>query len=354
MDGLVAAAGAFLVVVVALDVFQAVILPRPVVGSRVGIARALIFWTWRLWRGYCLGLSTAARERRLALFGPSLLVTLLGVWVLLLALGYGAILFALRADVRPVPTDLWSAVYLAATSLLTIGFGDLVPTSPASRAVTLVAGASGLILVALSITFIFSLYAFLQRRELLVTTLDQRAGGAPPSGIALLETHATFGMVDDLPRIFASWELWSAEVLDSHLAYPLLTYFRSSHDNESWVSALGAMLDAATLCETTIENVPGGQATMLRRAGSHLVEDVTAYFNMAHDHEPGVERAEFDLARERLEAVGYSLRDADASWEAFSTLRAGYAADLNSMARYWAVPPAQWIGDRSPMPHRPA
>jgi hypothetical protein len=353
MDAIFAIAGAFLVIVVGLDVFQAVILPRPVVGSRFGIARALIFWTWRGWRGYCVGLSPAARERRLALYGPAVLVTLLGLWVLLLALGYGAILFALRADVRPEPADLWAAVYLAATSLLTIGFGDLVPTSALSRAVALIAGASGLILVALSITFIFSLYAFLQRRELLVTTLDQRAG-APPSGLALLETHATFGMLDDLPRIFGSWELWAAEVLDSHLAYPLLTYFRSSHDNESWVSAIGAMLDAATLCETTIAGVHSGQATMLRRAGSHLVEDVTAFFRMPHEHDAGIERSEFDLARKRLAAVGYSLRDADAAWDAFSTLRAVYAGDLNTMARFWAVPPAEWIGDRSPMPHRPA
>jgi len=353
VDALIALAGIVLVLAVAVDVFQTVILPRPVIGSRVGIARALVLWSWRGWRGYCLGLGPAARERRLALYGPAILVTLLGLWVAVLALGYGAILFALRADVRPQPADLWAATYLAATSLLTIGFGDLVPTAASSRAVALIAGATGLILVALSITFIFSLYAFMQRRELLVTTLDQRAG-APPSGLALLETHATLGLIDDLARVFASWELWAAEVLDSHLAYPLLGYFRSSHDNESWVSALGAMLDAATLCETTIAGVPSGQATLLRRAGTHLVEDVTAYFRMPHEHGPGVERAEFDLARERLAAVGYSLRDGDESWQSFSSLRAHYAGELNSMAQYWAVPPAQWIGDRSPMPHRPA
>lgn len=161
-------------------------------------------------------------------------------------------------------------------------------------------------------------------------------------------------MTDDLARIFASWELWAAEVLDSHLAYPLLGFFRSSHDNESWVSALGAMLDAATLCETAILGAPVGPAVMLRRAGTHLVEDVTAYFRISHEHDTGVERAEFELACVRLQDAGYRLRDGDGAWETFAALRANYAGDLNSMAWFWAVPPAQWIGDRSPLRHQPA
>ena len=92
----------------------------------------------------------------------------------------------------------------------------------------------------------------------------------------------------------------------------------------------------------------------LRRGASHLVEDVTAYFHMPHVHEVGVERDEFELACARLQDAGYRLRDGDGAWEAFSALRANYAGDLNSMARYWAVPPAQWIGDRSAVPHAPA
>src|SRR5207302_10886766 len=177
-----------------------------------------------------------------------------------------------------------------------------------ARVASLAAGANGLVLVALAITFLFSLYGSFQRREVLVVTLDARAG-APPSGVQLLEKLSRLSLVGDLDALFAAWETWSAEVLDSHLAYPLLGFFRSSHDNESWVSALGAMLDAATLCETAVEAVAAGPATMLRRAGSHLVEDVTAYFRMEHEHGPGVEREEFDVARDRLREAGYTLID---------------------------------------------
>ena len=350
---MIAAIGIVLVLVALIDIFQTVILPRPIIGSRVGLSRSIVGFTWRAWRWYCLRLAPSPRERRLALYAPSVLVLTLAIWVLVLMVGYGLVLYALRDEAHPALVDVWTAIYFAGTSLLTIGFGDVVVTSALGRAVAVMAGASGLVVVALTITFVFSLYAFFQRRELLVTTLDQRAGGAPPSGVALLETHGTLGMTGDLARIFADWEIWAAEVLDSHLAYPLLGFFRSSHDNESWVSALGAMLDAATLCETTVEGVVAGQAAMLRRAGSHLVEDVTAYFRMEHEHGAGVERVEFDAARERLRAAGYRLKDAEPAWRDFNSLRAQYAGDLNSMARFWAVPPAQWIGDRSPMPHAP-
>ena len=351
MDVVIALLGLIAVVATLVDIFQTVILPRPISGSRVGLSRILVQVTWRIWRWYCLRLAPSPRERRLALYAPSVLIIMLAVWILGLMVGYGLIVFAVGADTHPALPDVWTAIYFAATSLLTIGFGDVVATSWLGRAVAVVAGATGLVVVALTITFVFSLYAFFQRRELLVTTLDERAGGAPPSGVSLLETHGALGMTGDLARIFADWEVWSAEVLDSHLAYPLLGFFRSSHDNESWVSALGAMLDAATLCETVVDDVSPGQAAMLRRAGSHLVEDVTAYFRMPHEHGTGVEREEFDAARERLRAAGYRLRDAERAWRDFSELRARYAGDLNSMARFWAVPPAQWIGDRSPMPH---
>ncbi|HYK96878.1 MAG TPA: potassium channel family protein [Candidatus Acidoferrales bacterium] len=354
MELVIAAVGVVVVASTLIDIFQTVILPRPIIGSRVGLSRWLVQLTWGVWRWYCLRLGPTPRERRLALYAPSVLILMLAVWIFGLMLGYGLVLYAVRDETHPGLPDVWTAIYFAATSLLTIGFGDVVATSWLARAVAIIAAATGLVVVALTITFVFSLYAFFQRRELLVTTLDERAGGAPPSGVALLETHGTLDMTGDLARVFSDWEVWAAEVLDSHLAYPLLGFFRSSHDNESWVSALGAMLDAATLCETVVEDVARGPAAMVRRAGSHLVEDVTAYFRMPHEHGVGVERDEFDAARERLRAAGYRLRDPERAWIEFSELRANYAGDLNSMARFWAVPPAQWIGDRSPMPHTPA
>ena len=343
-------AGLLIVVVVQYDVFQSVIVPRPST-SGIGLARYLVIATWAAWRRYCQAISASdARERRLGAYAPFVLVLLLFFWIVALMFGYALVLYAVRDQMSPPPADLWESLYFAGTSLLTIGFGDISPTGALARVIALAAGANGLVLVALAITFLFSLYASFQRREVLVVTLDARAG-APPSGVQLLETAARLNVVHGLPALFAAGERWSAEVLDSHLAYPLLAFFRSSHDNESWVAALGALLDAATLCLTTVESDARGEAKLLLEVGAHLVEDVTRYFRLPRDPGALVDRAEFETARHRLAAAGWRLRDAEQSWAAFESLRGRYADDLNQMARFWAVPPAQWIGDRSALRH---
>src|SRR6266513_3933858 len=328
------------------DLFQSVVVPRPTPG-RYRPTRWVVRPGWRAWRAMGLrARSSDSRERFLGTFAPLVVVILLVVWLSGLVLGFGFIFYGLRDYLHPSIDGFQTALYFAGTSVLTIGFGDIVATSGPTRLLALVAGGTGLGTIALAISFLFSLYGSFQRREILIVTLDARAG-APPSGVNLLETMARLGMVDDLPRLFADWEKWAAEVLDSHLAYPVLAYFRSSHDNESWVSALGAVLDATTLILTTVVDGPRGPAKMAFAMGTHLGEDLARFFRIAKDHDPGVERYEFDQARERLAAAGWQLLGAEESWVAFSRLRTQYAVPLNNMAKWWAAPPTQWIGDRS-------
>jgi len=347
--------GVALVAWVLNDVFNTVILPRPS-PARYRPAGLLTRWSWRLWRRYAEGRRDPdRREQRLGVFAPAVVMTLLGLWITLLIVGFSGILLALGDGVAPRLTDLGAAMYFAAISMLTIGYGDYVPIAFGSRLVAVAAGAVGLGIVALTITYLFSLYANFQRREVAIVTLDARAG-APPSGLTLLETCAGFGSEGELEEIFELWERWAAEVLESHLAYPILLFFRSTHDHESWVSAIGAILDATTLLLTAIEGGPRGQARATRALGAHLVEDIGRSFRFmdrrSDDRGPGIERAEFDDARARLGAAEYVLvGDAEAAWAAFARSRAEYADALNALARYLDVPPAQWIGDRSYVLH---
>lgn len=354
MDQLIFAAGVALLVLVAADVFETIVVPRPSTG-RYRLSRYTVRPTWRAWRWLGARLRTGLdRDGFYGLFAPGAAILLLVSWLVLLVLGYGLVFFALRAELRPVPDNLGSTLYFAGTSVLTLGFGDVVATGTLARTVSLIGAASGLGIVALVITFLFSLYASYQRRESLVVTLSARAK-APPSAVTLLETYARLGMVDELPELFAAWERWSAEVLDSHVAYPLLGYFRSSHDNTSWLSALGAVLDACALVLTTIENVPRGQAELTKRGGAHLVEDISNIAGLEGDGS-GVDRAEFDEAYARLAAAGYRLVDAATAWHAFERGRSTYAGRLNALAGYWATPAAAWIGAKSPAgsaAHRP-
>jgi len=345
------ALGLILVLVVLNDVFNTVILQRPS-PARHRPAGLLTRYSWRLWRAYAdRAASAERRERRLGIFAPAVVMTLLGLWIAMLILGFGLVFHVLGRQLEPGPADLGGALYFAAVSLLTIGYGDVVAIGGPARVVAIAAAVAGLGIVALTITYLFSLYASFRRRELLVVTLDARAG-APPSGVVLLETCARYHDAGELRRVFADWERWSAAVLESHLAYPILLFFRSTHDHESWVSAIGAVLDASTLVLTTIESGPSGAAWVMHGIGVHLVEDVARFFRDATPGTPGVERAEFDDARRRLASAGYTLTpDADASWEAFVRRRSAYSARLNTLAGFLAVPPAQWIGDRSEIRH---
>jgi hypothetical protein len=260
--------------------------------------------------------------------------------------GYGLLLDAFSAEIRPQPHSVATSLYVAGTSMLTIGFGDYVPTHAGARAVALAAGATGLATFALVVTFLFSLFSSFQRREATIVATEA-AAGAPPSGVTLLETFAMGRVHEDLASLFRQWQQWSAEVLDSHLSFPVLCYFRSSHDNDSWISSLGAMMDAASLVLTTIDDGPTAWAKMFRWVGGHCIEDITQYFRLDDEHYVGVELEEFREARRRLARAGWRLRPEEESWAAFQRLRSEYAGRVNAMARRWASPPAQWIGDRS-------
>ena len=355
MDALILVLGVVVVALVTLDVFQTIVVPRPSPGP-YRLSRYVVRPTWRLWRWLGARTKTGlARDGFYGVYAPGAAVLLLVAWLTLLVVGYGLVFYALRGDLEPSPGDLATSLYFAGTSILTIGFGDIVATGTLARAVSLVAAATGLGLVALVITFLFSLYGSYQRREALVVTLSARAK-APPSAVTLLESYARLGMVDELPALFAQWEGWEAEVLDSHVAYPLLAYFRSSHDNVSWLSALGAVLDACALVLTTIEGIPRGQAELTKRGGAHLVEDISNIVGLRGDGS-GVDHGQFDEARGRLREAGYAVVEGDEPWHQFEAARATYAGRLEALARHWATPATVWIGARVAAPsvaHRTA
>ncbi|MDQ6767356.1 MAG: ion channel [Candidatus Eremiobacteraeota bacterium] len=343
--------GILIVGIILFDIFASVVVPRPVRSSLL-VSGLLRRYGWQLWRHFCIGIEAAGRrEVFLSVFAPMVMVLSLLVWVIALMFGFGLIFLGFHDGLRPVPADLGAAMYYAGTSLLTIGYGDIVATHAATRLFSIAAGAAGLATVAVVLTFLFSLFASFQRRETFVIMLDAR-GGVPASGLVLLEAHANLDLIDDLPRLFEQGQAWCAEVLDTHLAYPVLCYFRSSHVGVSWLAALGAMLDAATLTVSSIENVPKGHATLLHSVGSHLTHDIAKYFRLLGAERDLVERSEFRAARERLRIAGFVLSDEEQAWVTFRKLRSEYASALNNMARYWAITPTQWIGDRSALDER--
>ena len=344
VDILIGIAGLILLALVLWDIFETIVVPRPT-PSRLRLARHVVPPAWNLWRAIGLRYRTGlARDGFLGFFAPGAAILLLVMWLAVLILGYALVLFALRGDLRPPPTNLGEAIYFAGSSVLTLGYGDVVADGQAARIVVLTAAVSGLGTVALVITFLFSLFGSYQRREVLVVRLAARAK-SPPSAATLLEGYARLELINELPALFAEWERWTAEVLDTHVAYPLLGYFRSSHDNVSWISALGAVLDAAALTLTTICGVPRGQAEITKRVGAHLVEDITNNFALKGDGST-VDEEQFSQVYRRLEHAGYELEPEEQAWHSFERARGSYAGRLEALAEYWATPATLWNGPK--------
>ena len=357
------AGGAAAVLVVLTDVFVSVIVPRAE-RSAVRVSRLLALGLWALWPRIAYRMyprDDRAREGLLSVFAPSFLVTLLLVWLVILVLGWGLVFYGLHDELRPAGLTFGDCVYFAGASFLTIGYGDITPVFAGARMLSIVCAASGLGVVAVVISFLFAIFGAFQRRETFVVTIGARAG-VPPSGVGLLAVHAYAGLRYDLAGVFREGQHWTADVMESHLAYPILAYFRSSHDYESWVGTLGALLDAASLVVSTLEpqglsnSQTLGQARVMYELGRHLTYDFAHYFDLEHDEStPGIERSEFQDALERLRAEGYQLVDESAAWAKFSELRSAYASALNAMARWLEIPPVQWVGDRSILsPHASA
>ena len=342
--------GILLIAIALNDLFQSVIVPRAV-GRRFRPSFYQARILWRLWPHIAPAVRSSndyRRENFLAVFAPLNLVLNLFTWSLLVLLGYGAIFFALRDQMHPHIYTLGEALYFAGTSFFTIGFGDFFGTSGLTRMFSLAAGACGFGIISITTAYLFAIFGAFQSREQFVVSVAARAG-TPPSGVGLLMIAADASIVKDLPTLMRGGETWCASVMETHLAYPILGYFRSSHDEQSWVGTLGTLLDAATLLITTVR-ADVGEARILYSIARHATRDLGVYFGMLDDDapsDPGITREQFDEACRQLESAGFELHDYDAAWGNFARLRGAYAYYLNGLAAYFHIPALRWIGEKT-------
>jgi hypothetical protein len=347
---LCALGGSLLVLAVVNDVFQSVIVPRAV-GKRFRISFLVYRGLWHIWPRLAWMFYGAEPERRedfLAFFAPLTLVLLLLVWTACAITGYALIAWRWRDGFSPPLQTFADAVYFAGTALTTLGFGDIVGHKIGPRFLSIFAAVTGLAIVSITTAYFFALFGAFQSRETVVVTVGARAG-SPGSGVNLLAIAGYSQTKDDLNALMSDAQRWAALVMESHLAYPALAYFRSSHEYESWVGTLGTLLDASVLLMTTVD-LPCGQARIFYNIGRHAASDLKRYFNLERVV-PHVERSEFDHACDRLAAAGYTLKERDEAWERFKALRTSYAGNIDALAHYFSIPPLQWIGDRSAVIH---
>lgn len=285
------------------------------------------------------------QDRVMALYAPLSLLVLLLVWLALAVGGYMLMFWAL--GIR----SLREALLLSGSSLTTLGF-ERAPNL-AAGVLAFTEAALGLMLLALLITFLPSLYGAFARRETAVAALEVRAG-APPSGVEMIERYWILGRADRLAEVWVRWEAWFVEVEESHTSFPALVFFRSSQPDHSWVTAAGAVLDAASLMASTVDLPRDVQAEFCIRAGYLALRRIADFFRIPYDPDPiptdpiTVTREEFDLVSDQLAAQGVPLRgDRDQAWRDFAGWRVNYDTVLVALSNLVMAPYAPWSSDRS-------
>lgn len=284
--------GLFFVLSVMVDAFQTVILPRRPSG-RMRITRVFFLLTWRPWTAFAAMFhDRRVRDQIYSIFGPFALLLLLVVWATLLTGGFGFLFFALGSQFKDaleprfaITPHLLTDFYVSGTSLFTLGPGDVTPLSQATRALIVFESGVGLAFVALVIGYVPVIYQAFSHREVRVAMLDGRAG-SPPSAGELIRRHSYPGGDVAIAALLAEWEAWAAEMLESHISYPILCYYRSQHDNQNWLAALVCILDTCALLITVLEGEPVRQAQLTFAMGRHVLIDVGHVFKINHSLVP--------------------------------------------------------------------
>ncbi len=335
-----------IIAIVFIDTFETMILPRRVRHS-LRLARLYYRSAWMVWSGTATKLPPGHwRNAWLSIFGPLSLLGLVIVWAIGLIFGFALLHWSLGTAlaVEHNADDSFGAhLYFSGSTFFTLGYGDLVPVGPFGRALGVIEAGLGFGFLAIIISYLPVLYQAFSRREITISMLDARAGSPPTAG-EFLKRMAESQACANADRLLADWERWAAELLESHLSYPVLSYYRSQHDNQSWVAALTMMLDTSALVIAGVDGPNSYQARLTFAMARHAAIDLGLVFQKP-PLAPTDRLSAAELARllSTLRAAGIPLRDEAAVAKALTELRELYEPFVNALAAHFQfqLPPFQ-------------
>ena len=300
-------ASLLLIVVPLVDAYETILQPRRVT-HRFRFARAFYRGTWAAWRAVAMCIPRGKRrEAFLSVFGPLSLLTLIGAWVAGLIFGFALLRWSLRAPL-PGPADFGAYLYVSASAFFTLG--DLEPTAPLTRGLGVLEAGMGFAFLAVIISYLPVLYQAFSQRETTISLLDARAG-SPPSAMQFLVRLAHAGKLDAVDSYLEQWEVWSAHLLESHLSFPVLSFYRSQHDNQSWLGTLTMILDTCALLLVQINRRDTYQAQLTFAMARHAAVDLALVLKSrpippAQDRLPPPRR---QILQQALRDAGVDVRD---------------------------------------------
>jgi len=340
------AAGVAIFLIVLWDAFEAIILPRRVT-RKFRLARLFYRSTWNVWKFViCLIPKPKTREALLGFYGPLSLLVLVGVWAVGLVLGFGLMQYGAGSAVVMTgnQTAFLTDIYLSGTTFFTLGLGDVIPRSGLARALVVTEAGFGFGFLAAVIGYLPFIYGSFSKREVNISLLDSRAG-TPPTAGELLRRHSYAHGQDALRVLLKEWEFWSADLMESHLSYPVLAYFRSQHDNQSWIASLTAILDTCAIVMVGIEGACEKQAELTFAIARHAVVDLSQVFGTAPKPLPHDRLPAQDLRRIRdiLAQHGMKLHDGEQADRKLLEFRKMYEPYIFALANYLNQTLPPWI-----------
>ncbi len=338
--------GAALILIILGDAFETIVLPRRVM-RRMSLARLFYRSTWLFWRNTVRSIfSKKQQENYLSWYGPLSLLLLLILWATGLVIGFGLVHWSFGPTIRAPGglAGLSTYLYLSGTTFFTLGLGDIVPNTSIGRAIIAFEAGMGFGFLALVIGYLPALNQSFARREVNISLLDGKAGSPPTAG-EMLRRHSHDSGLEELQQVFHEWERWSADLLESHLSYPVLAYFRSQHDNQSWLAALTSIVDASTFAIASMEGSCRRQAQLTFAMTRHTLVDLAQVLDCP-PHPSKHNRLTADQLtslRTSLASAGLSFREGNEVDQTLVELRQMYEPYLDSLSDYLNMPIPPWI-----------
>jgi hypothetical protein len=342
------AAGVACLFIVLLDAFQTIILPRRATGH-LRLTRIFYIATWRPWSFLTRRLrNPRKRETVLSFYGPLSLILLLVVWASVMVLGFGLLYFALGSPFVDAAhqAGFQSDLYVSGTTIFTLGLGDVTPQNSWARALVILEAGTGLGFLAVVMGYFPVLYSAFSRREVSISLLDARAG-SPPTAAELLRRHSYQGAELALSVLLTEWERWSAELLESHISYPQLCYFRSQHSNQSWLAALTSILDMSALMIAGIQGYEARQAQLTFAMARHALVDLSQILSQRplNDAPDRLPAERYEKLYELLSESGVKVCRDGQSIERLREMRALYEGYAEALSRFLHMPLPPWLAD---------
>ena len=347
MNLLALGGGLLLIAWVLWDAFETILLTRRV-PARLRISRFVLSWLWMGWAA--IGRRIGTRGRRETFLSFYALLSILGlliVWAMGLVVGFAMLHWAEGSHLAGVigtggavgVAGFAADLYMSGTTFFTLGLGDLHPTTDAGRLITVVEAGTGFGFLALVIAYVPVLYQSFARREARITMLDAWAG-SPPTAAVMLRRSVESREPNVLSPLLRDWEIASAEILESHLSYPILCFFRSQHDNQSWLASLVAILDTCALVIVGVEGIDPFQARLTFAIGRHALVDLSQAFRLKPESVESLRMPPAELAELRawLSAAGVRLRQGTEADRKLAELRDLYKPYAHQLSRVLLMP----------------